>query len=272
MTNWQESLLNRMTSYFEPNAAVAGLLLFGSGSGQEAGSDEWSDLDLLVVVKNHNLTDFFPAVEWLTAFGGLYTFSQSSDEYKATTRVCFENFERVDLVFTTEEQLAQVDHWPSVPFFSGTKLLFSCSRIVDQIAARERFPLNIPVVTSDQFSGMVREFRFKSMLAVYKVVRNDLLIAQHLSLDLIRDCSVLGMMLRDRATGTTIHKHGAVGNELASQFETAQKPFTALGILDSIQGSNTIFENLAHEWSSDYQDKRQFLFDWIEKARAHLAA
>lgn len=264
-------MLSQLVSYFEPNEDVLGLLLFGSGSGLEFRRDEWSDIDLLVVVKNDSLAHFFPTVDWITSFGPLYAFSQSSDDYKSTTRTCFEDFERVDFVFATEEQMSQIDRWSNVPFFSGTKLLFSRSTIVDQVAPRH-FSQPAPVFTDDQFHDMVRQFRFKSMLAVYKAVRNDLLIAQHLSLDLIRDCSVLGMMLRDRATETNIHKHGGLGNELAAKLEIAQKPFTPMGILDSIQESNTLFEKLASEWSNEFQEKRQLLFEWIEKARAHLSA
>jgi hypothetical protein len=108
------------------------------------------------------------------------------------------------------------------------------------------------------------------MLAVYKVVRNDLLIALHLTQDLIRDCCVLGMLLRDRATGTNIHKHGGMGNQLVIQLETTQKPFTSIGILDSIQASHEIFEKLACEWSPAYQEDRHLLLEWIEKAKLEL--
>jgi hypothetical protein len=125
-------------------------------------------------------------------------------------------------------------------------------------------------VTQEQFLEIVRNFRFKSMLAVYKVVRNDLLIALHLALDLIRDCSVLGMMLRDRATGTNIHKYGGMGNEVIAQLEITQKPFTSIGILDSILESNEVFEKLASEWSSDYQENRHLLLHWIAKAKVEL--
>jgi hypothetical protein len=117
---------------------------------------------------------------------------------------------------------------------------------------------------------LVRDFRFKSMQAVYKVVRGDLLIALHLTQDLIRDCCVLGMMLRDRETGTNIHKHGGAGNQLAAQLEVARKPFTSMGILDSIEKSNEIFEKLAVEWSSEYQESRERLLSWIEKARVEV--
>ena len=121
-----------------------------------------------------------------------------------------------------------------------------------------------------QFLELVRDFRFKSMLAVYKVVRNDLLIALHLAQDLICDCSVLGMMLRDRATGTNIHKHGGVGNQFVAQLEVTQKPFTPIGILDSVKASNEVFEKLAREWSNSYRENRQLLLDWIEKAKAEI--
>ena len=109
------------------------------------------------------------------------------------------------------------------------------------------------------------------MQAVYKVVRNDMLVALHLAQDLIRDCCVLGMMLRDRATGTNIHKGGGSSNELIPQLDATRKPFTSMGILDSINESNKLFERLAGEWSRGYREHRQPLLDWIEKARAELA-
>jgi hypothetical protein len=200
----------------------------------------------------------------------LYTYNQSSDDFKFVTRVCFENFNRIDFVITTEEKLADVDRWPSVPFFSGTKILLSRSEAVDQIASRGSFPYTLSLRTDEQFLEMVRNFRFKSILAVYKVVRNDLLVALHLAQDLNRDCCVLGMMLRDRATGTNIHKTGASGNQVVALLESAQKPFTPYGILESIKESSEIFEKLAGEWSSTDQENRQLL-NWIEKAKVQLA-
>jgi len=91
-----------------------------------------------------------------------------------------------------------------------------------------------------------------------------------LTQDLLRDCCVLGMLLRDRATGTHIHKHGGMGNQLVAQLETTQKPFTSIGILDSIQASHEIFEKLACEWSTTYQESRHLLLEWIEKAKLEL--
>ena len=264
---WQKSMLDNLVSYFEPDTDVLGLLLFGSYSNSEFHPDYWSDIDIIVVVKDTELDRFFPAIEWLSSFGKLYTYSQSSDSFTYTTRSCFEDLNRVDFVITTESKLAKINEWTNTPFYTGPKIIFSRSKVVNEIAAQTNFQQELSHVTQEQFLEMVRKFRFKSMLAVYKVVRNDLLIALHLMHDLIRDCSVLGMMLRDRATGTNIHKHGGVGNQLVGQLEATQKPFTPLGILDSIKESNDIFEKLALEWSSNYQENRQPLLDWIEKAK-----
>ena len=267
MKYWQESMLDNLTSYFESHEDVVGLLLFGSFSKLEFHPDAWSDLDLLVVVNDNKLDRFFPTTEWINHFGTLYTYSQSSDDFKFTTRACFENFNRIDFVITTVGKLADIQKWSSIPFNSGANVIFSRSKVIDEITTRKHLPPEPPTVPEEQFLELVRNFRFKSMLAVYKVVRNDLLIALHLAQDLICDCCVLEMMLRDRATGTNIHKHGGIGNQFVAQLEVTQKPFTSVGILESIKESNKVFEKLASEWSSDYQENRKPLMDWIEQAK-----
>ena len=272
MKYWQGSMLDDLTSHFESDEDVLGLFLFGSFSKPESRPDDWSDLDLLVVVKDNRLSKFFPTTEWINHFGKLYTYSQSADEFKCTTRACFENFNRIDFVITTEGKLTKISEWSSIPFYSGVKVIFSRSKVVDEIATQKYSQPELPSVTQEQFLEMVRNFRFKSMLAVYKVVRNDLLIALHLSQDLIRDCSVLGMMLRDRATRTNIHKDGGIGNQFVAQLEVAQKPFTPVGILDSIIESNKVFEKLAREWSSSFEKNIQPMLDWIEQVKEELRA
>jgi predicted nucleotidyltransferase len=270
MKLWHESMLNNLISYLEPKEDVLGLLLFGSCSKSESHYDYWSDLDILVVVKDNRLNQFFPTTKWIDDFGMLYTYSQSSDDFKYTTRACFENFNRIDFVITTEGRLAEIHKWSGIPFYAGVKVIFSRSKIIDKIATQKHFQQKLSPVPEEQFLEMVRDFRFKSMLAVYKVIRSDLLIGLHLAQDLIRDCCVLGMMLRDRATGTNIHKHGGTGNQLVAQLELTQKPFTSVGILDSIRASNEVFEKLACEWSNSYQENRQPLLDWIEHAKVEL--
>jgi hypothetical protein len=123
---------------------------------------------------------------------------------------------------------------------------------------------------NSQFLVMSNAFWFKGMLAVYKVVRNDFLIALHLALDLIRDCLVLRMMLRDRDEGTNHHRFGGVGNEFVAQMNLNSLDISAIGILEMIENSSQMFDDLAEEWSSDYLANRSPLLGWIKQARENL--
>jgi len=267
--HWQETAIEKLVSFCEPNENVRALVLFGSCSAPTQ-FDHWSDIDLLLVVKGPALSDFFPTIEWLKNFGTVYTYDQSSDEYINVTRVCFEDLRRVDLVIATEESYAELENWTRNPFYFGLKVLFSRSIDVDKLVTYpDQEPPFAPAADA-RFRRVVREFRFKSMLAVYKVVRNDLLIAVHLALDLMRDCSLLGMMLRDRTEGTNIHKEGGIGNQYVERLQITQQPFTPLGILETIVESNLMFEKLASEWSEEYQENLQPLLTWIARAREEI--
>ena len=118
---------------------------------------------------------------------------------------------------------------------------------------------------------MSNDFWFKGTLAVYKVVRNDLLIALHLALDLIRDCLVLRMMLRDRAEGTRHHRVGGTGNEMVAQLSKHSQDYSPGGILTMIEETSRTYDELAAEWSPTYQAKRAPLITWIQQARADLS-
>ena len=48
---------------------------------------------------------------------------------------------------------------------------------------------------NDAFEALTNGFWFKAIVAVQKVVRGDLLVALHLSLELAQECCVLAMML-----------------------------------------------------------------------------
>lgn len=271
MELWHENMLKRLVFCLEPNGDILGLFLFGSLSAAEPHYDYWSDIDVLVVVKNGTIDRYFPITDWINDIGRVYTYSQSSDVFYSTTRVCFEDFTRIDFAITTEENLTQIDSWlNNAPFTAKIIRVFSRSLVVDEIIKQGHHqPKAIPA-TDEQFLEMVRNFRFKSMLAVYKVIRNDLLVALHLSQDLVRDCCVLGMMLRDRKTGTNVHKNGGVGNELILKLEATQKPYAPIGILDSIGESNRIFERLACEWSNQYQGNLESFMDWLDKAKTEM--
>jgi hypothetical protein len=103
-------------------------------------------------------------------------------------------------------------------------------------------------------------------------MRNDLLIASHLALELIQETCVLKMVLRDRALGTSHHREGGWGNDFIAYLGTAQYTFTALGILDSIKQSSIVFDALAQQWSNDYHEQRHPLLAWIRLAQDAVQA
>lgn len=260
---WQERTIQEMITLLEANEAVLALLLKGSSANSSIQIDTWSDVDVTIVVADGALEAFFPTTAWLASLGELYTFSQSSNELTKTTRACFTDFRRIDCVILQESDFPEY-----VLHSEAVQPLFSRSRIVD-----EALPNIVPVVpppsvpTPEQFERMVNDFWFKGMLATSKVMRNDLLIAAHLALELIQETCVLKMVLRDRALGTSHHRKGGWGNDFIARLETTQHPFTAMGILESIKQSNIVFDELAKQWSKDYCEQRHLLLAWIHFAQ-----
>jgi hypothetical protein len=269
MELWQKDTLDSIFSHCRQNKDVLALLLFGSLNTSE--TDYWSDIDLIIVTRKDKLPKFFPSVTWFAHFGRLYTYEQSQGEFKSTTRVCFDDFRRIDVGFLTEENIAIANGKEKNIFHPNTRILFSRSEVVNKTLLQDIKKQEFTPVSNEHFLEMVREFRFKSILAIYKVARNDLLVALHLTLDLIRDCSVLGMILRDRKNGTNIHKSGGVGNQIVQELQMTQKAFIANGILDSIEKSNIIFERLAKKWTPEYHENHEPLLAWIEKARKEIS-
>lgn len=267
MKTWQETTLDELNSYFMAQEDVLALAVFGSLSSSDGDYDTWSDIDLLLVVKPEALGRYFPTTDWLDTFGRLYTFEQAGNEYRKITRAVYDDMRRLDFVITTETNLAEVKIWPRNPLQVGARMLFSRSALVDEMAPHFHQEPKAPKFPAARFEDLVRQFRFKTMLAIYKVAREDLLIALHLALDLQRDCAFLAMVLRDRAVGMDFHKTGGIGNCYVRDLKQVQRPYTAPGILEMIEETSHLFISLAREWDSTYADTHQTLLAWIEKAR-----
>ncbi len=263
----QENTVQDLIALLQPNKNVRAVYLFGSCACSGVQRDVWSDVDVLVIVDERAMGDFYPTVDWLESLGEPYAYEQNTSEFTNTTRVCYTDFRRVDFVFTTESALEQIEAWPLVAFWQGTRLLFSRSSLVDEILARSFEHPKPPLTSSEQFQTMVNRFWFKGQAAITKVVRNDLLIALHLALEMVQDCCVLGMLLRDRSAGTSHHREGGIGNLVVDQLQATQFPYTAAGILDSIEQTSITFDSLASQWSDDYREHRHPLLGWLEDAR-----
>jgi hypothetical protein len=148
--------------------------------------------------------------------------------------------------------------------------LFSRSRAFDRMLERGPASTAPEAGPADQFDRISNDFWFKAMLAVSKVARNDLLVALHLSLDLVRDCCLLGMMLRDRQSGTTHHRDGSGTQPFMDELTTASRTYTTHGILSSVEHSGIVFDSLASQWREGHEDRRGPLVHLIQRVRHSL--
>lgn len=265
---WHTATLEALTAHLQPDPGVLALVVYGSLATPEC--DAWSDIDVLIVLQEGALEKFFPSLDWLQHFGNIYAYEQYPGEEKSITRVCFDDMRRIDIIFTTEAALAQVEIWSRNPIQAGMLTLFSRSPVVDEVAGQFYTPKPPRKYPPEKFEALVRGMRFKSMMSTYKVVRGDLLIALHLALDLVRDTCVIAFLLRDRAEGTDFHKDGSTVERYIQELQTLAAPFSASGILDIIERSNKIFTKLAHEWNPAYKTNPLPILDWIELAREEI--
>lgn len=266
---WHAPTLRQLRDLLLPDGDVLALAVFGSSI--TPGRDRWSDLDLLLVVAERATPRFHPALDWLQPLGTIFAFDQSATAYSSVTRVCFSDFRRLDCVIVTAAGLAQPGAVNVLPLWAGVEVVFARSPALAPLLARPFAPPQPSPFTAAQFAGFANGFWFKAALAVSKVVRGDLLIALHLALDLVRDCCVLAMVLRDRAEGTNHHRHGGSGNQVVARLDTLREPYTHDGILRSIAHSAEVFDALAAEWSTDVRPQREPVLAAVTAARGALA-
>lgn len=203
------------------------------GSLAAADLDEWSDLDVGVLVDAAAFDRFSPTLDWARQFGDLYASSQSVAAHKGTTRLVFADGSRVDFSIATTPAALQAAAPP--PDSRGQ---------------------------AESLALMANDFKFEAILAIAKLARHDLLIGVHLLLGLERHCLVLAMMLRDRQLSTTHHRQGGAYNEVAGQL--GGPGATLPELLERLRQATTVFARLAGQLDPDQPQ------DWapIERALA----
>lgn len=269
MDLWQQATIDKIEALLRADERVKGLVLVGSFTREDVTPDIWSDIDIVIVVDNHSLEQFYPATDWISSIGKMYCFSQNSSDFNVT-RACFTDTRRIDFVIVSEDSLERIEEWSYNPLCFINHCIFSRSRVLDKVLQTTFSRPVLNLIPQKQFEQMVNDFWFKGMLAVSKAGREELLVAVHLSLDMIRDCLVLGMMLRDRNTGTNHHRDGSQGNHFVEQLVHKSQPFTPQGVLESIEQCAIAFDKLAVQWDKGYEELRGTLLNWIEQTRRNM--
>jgi streptomycin adenylyltransferase len=264
---WQSNAVEKLSQFFEQEPEAKAFVLTGSLATTEIQTDIWSDVDAKIVLADHALGKYFSSIAWLSPFGKLIGVEKHESRLTKTLRVCLEGFQRFDFVFISESALQQPDLWDDNPFASEYLVVWSkLPNLETQIAALPS-PTTYQDISHEELQSIADEFWFKAAIAIAKVMRNDLLIGLHLTLDLERTNLVLQMIKRDRKLRTTIHRIGGWGNEVITRFPWYNENGSGEGILSFIRLNCELFDELAPELIPTYQPRGPLLFPTIELAQ-----
>ena len=273
---WQGRAIEQLGKLFLDDADARAFVLTGSLAGADGEVDEWSDLDAKVVLADQAVDRYYLSAAWLQPFGRLIGAERHAGQCTRTLRVCLEGFQRFDLVFIPASALRNPSAWDQILFLQPYRVVWSrlpelapdLKPNLEALIASPPSPEEFQNISSAEIERMADAFWFKAAAAITKVVRNDLLIGLHLTLDLARDCLVLQMMRRDRVKKTKIHRTGGWGNELAARLAWDGQESSPVKIIALITRSCEAFDELALALSPDYTPRGPHLFAAIERARA----
>lgn len=262
--SWQWQTAQELHNQLINDEAVLGLVVIGSLARQEL--DLLSDLDLVILVRDQAYERFFPTRAWFASLGALLGYEGHAGQGIGTHRLLLEDGRRIDLIVMSEAALEREGiqaFWrPALPFFTRSGLLEQ--RLQESVIA----PAFVALSERD-FQSLVEAFWYRASVASLKVARNDLLIGFHLCCSLLQDLAVLAMLMRDRAEATTLHRTGGTWNTLIEALQMPASPPSRAHLLVSIDQSCRTFDQMAMQWSSDYQARYpQFraFFQIVERA------
>jgi hypothetical protein len=264
---WQIPMIGQLTALLRDSPDVRGVCLTGSWVQGAAAADAWSDLDFAVVIADDALPQYWPPVGWLAKLGDVYCYALSEDEFIKAARCYYRDGRRVDCTIIRESLLDRIDDWPRNPFAHGARKLFSRSPLLDRVLERQFPPREAPGAFEERLEPISNRFWFNGMLAAQKVARGDLLVAFHLALDLVRDCCVLAMMLRDQETGTDHHRLGGEISEYAQKFQATQLACSAEGILAGLAQSARLFDEFAGRLVPGHPERRGPLLEYVQRLK-----
>ena len=260
--NWQPHAIEELAALLEPDEDVLALAVGGSAARAVDELDAWSDVDALIIVRDHALARYFPALAWLADLGRVFAYEHHIHDYTRTLRVCFDDFRRFDFVFMAESSLAQAGDWPPSIVWRRRQVLFVRSDRVEPALDQTPDQFTPVVIPQDEFETLVNGFWFKGVVAMGKIVRGDWPVALHLCLALMQDCLLMAMLLRDRdaAEGRADSDWSGVNGDLHAPHDMR----TAGDLLDSLAQSAVVFDRLAMQWSVDYRPRADRYQAWLE--------
>lgn len=176
---WQQHTLPVLAGLAARDDRISALRVHGSASAPAAGTDRWSDLDVLITTGEPVAVAEDLARQIGRCLSPVFAASRNGDRPGYCARLVLRDLRRIDI---TAAPAAEDDQRQTHPPVSPDP--------------------------SETITELVSSFRFDAVLAAVKAARGDVLIGAHLTLQLARHVLVIAMLLRDRDAGTRHHRFG----------------------------------------------------------------
>ena len=265
---WQIESLKKITEIISHLDGIKSIILVGSMATEFTDVDCWSDIDLKIILDDDVLNKYYPDSDWINSLGDIFSKENHENKHLKTSRICLKNFHRFDITFIPLSSLDKIENWEFNPFYGGYKIIKnSIDNLPNLIKKIPNIEYKKP--NKDWLLEFENNFWHKVNISIVKLVRNDLLISTHLAFDLIRDCLVLKMILRDRKLGTNIHRVGKWGNDYINELPEI-KLKSKVDILKMIDNSSNRFDTLMLELNSNYIKKSDLANKWLKKAESEI--
>jgi len=260
--------LAQVHTLLEADADVLALVLFGSLAQDAADPDGTSDIDLLLIVADAAAGRFWSSEEWLAPLGTIFGCEHHVHAYTNTLRVCFRDFRRYDFLIATRSAALAMEQWFHIPR-NERRVLFVRDAETAAMLERDYAPHDITLLSDVEFERLVNGFWFKSVVFVNKLMRNDMLVALHLVREMVQDCLILAMHLRDR--DIVMERGDHRWDYVLQKLETTQHTHDLAGMLNSAKATAGIFDQLASNWSASYMPRLTLFVAWLDSIEIHFA-
>ncbi len=257
---WQPIAIQQFTDLLKDRDEVLSVAIIGSGAQSPKHMDTFSDVDVLIILDNSALDNYFPELDWLSTLGDIFAYERHTGEFIKTIRICYTDFRRFDLVLTTISALEQ-DKVRQSLIARQRRTLFNHDPNIDLYLDKTKVNYEPSPMSSVDFEVFVNQFWFKQVIALQKIARNDLLVALHLALDAIRDCLVIGMLLRDQKDETW--------NHIINNLKQINQTYTLSGILQTLSHTGQTFDDFARYYSDNYKPRSSIYKRWIDSVDRH---
>ncbi|NLD93686.1 MAG: aminoglycoside 6-adenylyltransferase [Fibrobacter sp.] len=272
-------LLSKIQAFVHGTNDICFLGLIGSASNTDTLYDDYSDIDLIVVV--NNLPQYFENAEWLHSIDEVWmTFTESAPDLNHWERRCiFKNGIDVDFVLVDKTKLiSDNNEFPVLKEICHTtlKVLFDNENIIrkfNSIISEEK-ELSFPDET--EYNNTINDFYFHYLWTFKKCLRGEYWIAlqclngylKQRTLTMLEwyEHSLHGKNYDTFYNGRYLEKW--VEKSLIDKLRETFSSYSKESIINALVANKKLFTNIAKETATKYgftfpEIQEQKLSDWI---------